>query len=178
MIRTVIAVDNDTLGNVIGETFEKNGITVRYRCRTGAEAIRAIKKMGGGIVVCGYKFPDMTADQLAFDLKDTASLLVVAKPFQLDRCEDEDLFRLPVPVKTGELIGAVNMLIQMDKMRCAKAIPRRSPEDTALIQRAKALLMEKSNLPEDAAYRYLQRKSMETCAKLTDTAKLIIAAFE
>lgn len=178
MVRTVIAVDNEQLGDLISDTLEKNGIAVRYRCRNGAEAIRAIKKMGGGVIVCGYKLPDMTADQLFGNLRDFASLLVVAKPQQLSLCEEEDIFKLPAPVRTGELIGAVNMLIQMDKMRYAKTIPRRSPEDAELILRAKELLMSRSNLSEDAAYRYIQQKSMETCAKMTDTAKLIIAAFE
>ncbi|NCB51213.1 MAG: ANTAR domain-containing protein [Clostridia bacterium] len=177
MIRTVVAIENEKLGILIYETLEKNSIPVRYRCRNGAETIRAIKKMGGGVVVCGYKLPDTTADSLSFDLHDTASLLVVAKPQQLALCENEDSFKLPVPVKVGELIGSVNMLIQMDRMRYSKSIPRRSPEDVEIILRAKELLMARNNLSEDAAYKCLQRKSMETCAKLTDTAKLIIAAF-
>ncbi len=178
MIRTVLAVDNEKLADQISDTLEKNSIAVRYRCRTGAGAIRSIKKMGGGVVICGHKFPDMTADQLAFLLGETASLLVVAKPNLIELCSDEAIFRLPVPVKTGELVGAVNMLIQMDRMRYAKTLQHRSPEDLLLIQRAKQLLMEKHGLSEEAAYKTLQRRSMETCAKLTETAKLVIAAFE
>lgn len=178
MIRTVVAFENEKLGNLIYDTLEKNSIPVRYRCRNGAETIRAIKKMGGGVVICGHKLPDMTADNLSFDLRDIASLLVVAKPQQLILSENEDAFKLPVPVKVGELIGSVNMLIQMDRMRYSKMIPRRSAEDMEIILRAKELLMTRNNLSEDAAYKCLQRKSMETCTKLTETAKLIIAAFE
>jgi response regulator NasT len=178
VIRTVIAIENESLGNLVFDTLEKNGIPVRYRCGTGAEAIRAIRKMGGGVVICVYKLPDMTADLLSFYLRDQASLLVIAKPQHLSLCDDEGIFKLTIPVKTGELVGAVNMLVQMDHMHSAKAIPRRSLEDEQLILQAKELLMARSNLTEDAAYRYLQRKSMETCSKLSETAKLIIAAFE
>ena len=178
MIRTVVAIENEKLGTLIYDTLEKNSIPVRYRCRNGAETIRAIKKMGGGVVVCGHKLPDMTADTLAFDLRDMASLLIVAKPQQLILCENEDAFRLSVPVKVGEMIGSVNMLLQLDRMRYTKMIPRRSPEDLKLILRAKELLMTRNNLSEEEAYKCLQRKSMETCMKLTDTSKLIIAAFK
>lgn len=174
MLRTVIAMHNESLSNTICDALEKNGISVRFRCRTGAESIRAVKKMGGGVIICDYKLPDMTADQLAGDVQETATLLVVAKPNLLAMCECEDAFKIPVPVRLGELIGAVNMLLQMDSMRAAKSVPKRSTEDQALVSQAKALLMDKSGMSEDAAYRYLQRKSMETCAKLAETAKLVL----
>ena len=47
---------------------------------TGAEVIRAVRYMGGGVVVCGVKLPDMTADQLYDDLEGDAYILAAAKP--------------------------------------------------------------------------------------------------
>lgn len=176
MIRTVVALGNGERSTAICAALEQNGVEVRYRCRTGAEVIRAVRKMGGGVVLCSFKLPDMTADSLAADLSGIASLLVIAKPQYLELCEDEDLFKIPVPVRTAELVGAVNMLLQMDRMRAARAVPRRSAEDQALIAQAKQLLIDRSNLTEAAAHRYLQRRSMETCARMEETARIVIEA--
>lgn len=176
MIRTVIALGNSEHANTICSALEQSGVEVRYRCRTGAEAIRAIRKMGGGVVLCPFKLPDMTADTLASNLSGMATLLVIAKPQYLELCDEEDLFKIPVPVRMAELIGSVNMLIQMDRMRAAHAVPKRSAEAQELINQAKELLMERNGFSETAAHRYLQRRSMETCARMEETAKIVIEA--
>lgn len=176
MIRTVIALGGGEHTDAICSALEQHGVEVRYRCRTGAEVVRAIRKMGGGVVLCPFKLPDMTANDLSENLSGMATVLVIAKPQYLALCENEELFKLPSPVRVNELIGSVHMLIQMDQMRAARAVPKRSTEDQALISSAKALLMEHDGLTEDAAHRYLQRRSMETCARMEETAKIIIDA--
>ena len=178
MVRTVVAFDNEASRAKISEMLERGGVTVRYRCRTGHEAIRAIKSMGGGVVVCGAKLPDFTADTLAFELHDYAEFLVVAKPAMLELCENEEIFKIATPITGGELIGAVNMLVQMDQQRSRTQIPRRSPEEEALIRKATELLMKKDYMTEDQAHRYLQRKSMAASARMADTAKQVIEALE
>lgn len=178
MIRTVVTFESETNRNTIADMLEKNGISVRYRCRTGAETIRAIKKMGGGVVVCGYKFPDMTAQQLSYDLAESTMFLVVAKSAALEMCDNEEIFKLAMPVHTGELVGSVNMLVQLDQKRSRKSLPKRSPEDEDLIAQAKEILMSVNKMTEEQAHRYIQRKSMETSSKMAETAKLIIMAFE
>ncbi len=178
MIRTVVAFENDETRTKIAESLEKSGIAVRYRCRTGMDVIRAIKRMGGGVVVCGHKLADMTSSDIIFELQDLASFLIVARRDQLNICEDEGVFTLPMPVKVDELCGSVRMLMQMDVKHCKAKVPQRSEEDRGLIEQAKALLMEKNHFTEDQAHRFLQRKSMATSSKLADTARLIIAAFD
>ena len=174
MTRTVVAFESEASRAGICEMLEKNGITVRHTCRTGLETIRAIQKMGGGIVICGYKLADMTAEQLAEDLHDLASLLVVAKPHNLNLYESEDIFKLSLPIHAGELVGSVNMLIQLDEKKLRRVHPRRSAEDERLILEAKALLMDRNAMSEEQAHRFIQRKSMETYSKMTETARLIL----
>ena len=72
MFRTVVAFDSENAINGVSEILEKAGITVRYRCRTAAAVVRAINTMGGGVVICGFRFPDGTADTLAEDLGNKA----------------------------------------------------------------------------------------------------------
>lgn len=178
MIRTVVAFNNEGVRNSIADTLERNGISIRYRCRTGHEVIRAIKKMGGGVVVCDYKLLDFTAEQLAYELGDIAAFLVISKPQNLELCEHEDVFKLAWPPRTGELTGAVHMLIQLEQRRSQRYLPKRSADDESVIHRAKLVIMEKNNMSEEQAYRFIQRRSMETAAKMSDTARLILEAFD
>jgi ANTAR domain. len=133
--------------------------------------------MGGGVVIV-YKLLDMTADQMAYELQGTADFLVAAKPAYLELCENESLFKIPMPIRLGEFIGSVNVLLQLDQKRSRTEIPKRSDDDEMLIIQAKQLLMEKNGMTEPQAHRYLQKKSMETSSKMTDTARLILKAFD
>ena len=68
MDRIIVAFENENNRKRICDMLEASGITVRGSCRSGSEAIRAIRKMSGGIVICGYKLSEMTASDLAYDL--------------------------------------------------------------------------------------------------------------
>lgn len=172
--RAVVAFAAENDRRAFSELLEKNGIKVRHICRTGLETIRAVKKMGGGVVICGCKLPDMTADQLCGDLEDIASFLVIGKPGQLELCESEEIFRLATPVRGGELTGSVNMLLQLDQRRSRALRPQRTDEDKELISRAKEAVMEKNGLTEDAAYRFIQRSSMDSGLPMTEVARTIL----
>lgn len=179
MTRTVVAFENEASRTGISTMLEKNGITVRYACRTGLEAIRAIQKMGGGVVICGHKLADMTAGELAEDLGELAALLVIAKPHNFEFFdENEDIFRLFLPIRAAELAGCVNMLLQLDEKKLRRTHPRRSAGDERLILEAKKLLMQKQDMSEEQAYRFIQKKSMETSSKMSETARLILETLE
>ena len=178
MFRTVVAFESESAVNSVSEILEKAGITVRYRCRTVSAALRAINTMGGGVVICGFRFPDGTADSLAEDLGNKALCLVAAKQIHLDMLESRDIFRISLPLRGFQLVGSVNMLIQMDQKLQMATIPQRSPDETEYINRAKELLMAKHGYSEPEAHRYLQKLSMDRSVKLTEMARYIITALE
>jgi hypothetical protein len=178
VFRTVVAFDSENAVNGVSEILEKAGITVRYRCRTASAVVRAVNTMGGGVVICGFRFPDGTADTLAEDLGDKALCLVAAKQIHLDMLESEDIFRISLPLKGFQLIGSVNMLLQMDQKLQNSTIPRRSPEEDELVSRAKELIMAKHGFSEPEAHRYLQKLSMDRSVKLYEMARYIITVLE
>jgi AmiR/NasT family two-component response regulator len=51
----------------------------------------------------------------------------------------------------------------------------RSEEEINLISEAKALLMERNNLTEEEAHRYMQKRSMDNGTGLTETAQMILS---
>ena len=60
-------------------------------------------------------------------------------------------------------------------MRQVIAAFRRSQEERDLVERAKAVLMDRRGMTEEQAHRFLQKQSMDNGARLTDTARLVLA---
>ncbi len=175
MTRTIVAIQNDALRQNIVGILQKNGIEVRHTCSSGRDAIRTIKRMDGGVIICSTRLYDMTADQLADTLKKEAFFLCLGKPIDLDFCENEDLFKVSLPVRSGELIGSLNILLQLDERAVEKRIPHRSSADQHIIKEAKSLLMYQQEMTEDQAYRFIQKRSMESSTPMTDVARMIIS---
>lgn len=176
MIRTIIAINDDAQAQSMAQALVHRGITVRHRCQTGAEVIRAIKEMGGGVIICSFKLRDMTAKELADRLAGQALILVLAKGNTLALCDHDDLFTLAVPVRPSEFIGAVNMLLQMDAMRAARTIPKRSNSARETIENAKSLLMRRHGMTEPEAHHYLQQHSMRAGVRMEDIARNILSS--
>lgn len=175
----IVAFESEKDRKAVASLLEKNGLPVRYVCRTGQEVIRTVKQMGGGIVVAGYKFPDMTTEHLAQQMEnDEAAILMMARGTLLDMVEDDDIFRIPAPLRPMELVGAMRMLAQLSSRRNKASAKKRTEDEKQLIGRAKSLLMDKAHYTEEQAHRYLQRQSMETTLKMTEVAKLIIESYE
>ena len=177
MSKVIVAFENENNRKRICEILEATGIQVRLSCRSGSEAIRAIRKMSGGIVISGYKLTEMTVVDLAYDLSGIAMILTIASPQQLELCENDNIFKLPTPFSRGDLVSSVRMLLQMQEKNYRAAPPRRSERDTADINKAKEILMNKNGMSEEEAHRFIQRRSMDTGAKAAETARLIISSY-
>ncbi|MEE0434747.1 MAG: ANTAR domain-containing protein [Peptococcaceae bacterium] len=174
MNRTIIALRNDEHARTVTQALVHRGITVRQHCQNGAEVIRIIKEMGGGIIICSFKLRDMTACELADRLNGQAFLLVLAKGNQLSLCERDNIFTMPLPVRGAELIGAVTMLLQLDAHNTSRSVPKRNDIARLLVDKAKALLMQRYGMTEPEAHRFLQQRSMRTSTRMEDTARALL----
>ena len=62
------------------------------------------------------------------------------------------------------------------RRRRARLRPRqRSPEEAALIKEAKEILMNRNNMSEEEAYRYIQKCSMDSGTNMVETAEMVLA---
>ena len=86
--------------------------------------------------------------------------------------------RLSTQTKINELIQTVEMMEYTITRRRKKARQKpkeRSEKEMNLISEAKALLMERNNLTEEEAHRYMQKRSMDNGTGLTETAQMILS---
>lgn len=171
MAKIIVAFHDRERREQISALLESAGLSVLRTCATGAEVMRAFSSCQDGILVCGFRFPDRTLNDLCDDLGGRALVLAIGKPEVLANCENQDVFKLPSPVNRGALVGAVNMLVQLHYMRR----PKRTADETHVINEAKHKLMQMHDISEAEAHQMLQRMSMRSGIRMTDSARSILA---
>ena len=99
--------------------------------------------------------PDCKPDDLIWDYRDSVQILLIARQPVLDNIESPEIFRLTLPASGQAVIGAVEMLSQLHRMR----LPRRTGgESKDLVDRAKSVLMkQKGLLGTGSAHRTMQQ---------------------
>ena len=148
METVIVAFENNKNALRVKEILEEDGAADCLVCRTADQVRRASRQFRMPVVVCGYKLGD-----------------------QMD---NDEIFRLPAPASRVDLLASVRMLLQVGRRLEQRTRPQRSQEELALISQAKAVLMDRSGMSEEQAHRYLQKKSMNSGARLTQTAQLVL----
>ena len=178
MDQVIVAFESSQTAERIRYVLESGATASCVLCRTADQVRRAVHKLHITAVVCGFKLADQGAEALFRDLPPTCAMLVLAPQNLLELLQEEDIFRLATPVSKGDLTGSVRMLLQMGRRLERTFKPRRSSEEQALIDQAKALLMERSGMSEAQAHRFLQKTSMDNSARLVQTAQMILDSAE
>ncbi len=174
MDRIVVAFAHEEARRRILRLLESGGYAVAGACASGAEVLRAAGKLDGAAVVCGFRLRDMTAPELAADLGAETGVLVIASAANLDLCQGENLYRLPVPASRADLYASLDTLLRQRRRRPP---PARQEEAQRLIRRAKELLMDVNRMSEAEAHRFLQKRSMDAGLRLEQTARLVIETY-
>lgn len=156
----------------------RNGLTVTGVCTTGAQAISQADGLNDGIVVCSYKMMDMVYSELHDCLPPGFEMLLMASQRLINECYGNDIVCLSMPLKVGDLINTVNMMVEgMERRRRKmKSKPKvRNSEEAAAIREAKEVLMVRNHMTEDEAHRYLQKCSMDSGTNMAETAQMVLS---
>lgn len=162
----------------IRNLFVRNGYHVTAVCTSGAQALAAADRLGYGVIVCGYKYPDMVYRELYENVAPAFGLLLVASAHVIGEGVPDGVVGVTMPLKTGSLLGSLELLIEATERRRRKKRaqpPKRSDGDRGRISEAKALLMERNHMTEEEAHRYLQKTSMDSGTNLVETAEMVLA---
>ena len=150
MSSIIVVFPKKEIATNIRNILVRNGFDVIGVGVTGAQAVQLADNLDDGIVVCGYKMTDMLYNEL------------IASP---EKCSDRTpgVISLSMPFKVFDLMNTIEMMAQSIGRRRKKRraeLKNRNPEQQALVKEAKSLLMERNNMTEEEAHRYLQKCSM------------------
>ncbi len=171
--KVIVAFKNDKISNTIIKMLKAGGITADVKCRSGAEVKKQASYCSGGILICGYSLTDTSIVSLIEDIPESFSVILIGSYSQIDLCESERVFKLAAPLSKSDLVYSVTMLMNMD-LKYTGSEHMRDSSEAALIEEAKRLLIDKYNMSEQQAHRYMQKKSMNTGIKLSEIAKIIL----
>lgn len=107
-------------------------------------------------------------------------MLLVASKNLWDDCQDNDIVCAAMPIKVNDLINTIEMMLQVQVRRRKKKRmqpKRRSPQEQKVIDDAKAILMEKNNMTEPEAFRYIQKCSMDSGNTMVESASMVIGIY-
>lgn len=155
----------------------RNGYDVTMVCDTGAQIISAVNELDGGIVLCGYHFSDMHFSEINEYLPRGFQMLLLASPAKLAENDVSDLISLAMPFRLQDLLNTLEMMLGQYRRWKKKQRHKpkvRSESDKRRMDAAKALLMERNQMTEEEAHRYLQKLSMDGGNSIVETAEMIL----
>ena len=146
-------------------------------CGRGAETLEMIHAQEVSLVICTKRFSDMGFEEFADLAPPTVNILLLTRdvgqgPFY------GNVMKLCMPFKAEDLISSVRTFLPEfgysgGRQRKAKK-PARSDTEKKMIDDAKRLLMDRNDMTEPEAFRYIQKTSMDTGRSMTDTAEMIL----
>ena len=138
METVVVAFEGEKNGRRLKELLESSGTAACLLCRSADQVKRLVRQQRLTTVVCGYKFPDGTAEELAGELPGFCTVLLLAPRGLLELVpERPGLLRLSAPAGRRELLAAVEELLRLGEEAGALLPPRRSREEREVVERAK-----------------------------------------
>ena len=174
MEKIIVAFESRKSCDRVREILESSGVATCIVCHSASEVKRTVHSQRISTVVCGFKLPDQSSEDLFADLPNNCAMLMVAVQNLLDMCQTHDIFKLASPVSRSDLNASVRMLQQMGHRLERFVRPQRSGEERDIINEAKAVLMERHGMTEEQAHRFLQKSSMDSGSKMVQTAKLVL----
>ena len=175
MANLIVAFSGPETGRKIAAQLGMRGYPVELICRSASMVLSGADRLLKGIVICGSRLPDMMYMDLFECLPRAFRMIVIAdrRPEDYEIPEYRGRF-VQSPFKIRTLTDLIEQLEQEDQEHRRTALPRkRNAEDERIIMGAKLLLMNKKNMTEEEAHKYLRKASMESGSTLRETADKI-----
>ena len=146
-------------------------------CDRGGETLETVHNQDVSLIICFKRFSDMGFDELVNGVPPSVGILLLTRdvgqgPFY------GNVMKLSMPFKAEDLVSSAVTLVP--ELGCSYSKPRRtkkpvrSDAEQKIIHEAKLLLMERNDMTEPEAFRYMQKTSMDTGRSMTDTAEMIL----
>ena len=174
MARIVLVSQSEDSRTKLFRLLVSSGFQVFRSCSSGSELRRALSESEDCVVVMIGFTPDCKPDELLWDYRDSVQILLIARQAVLENVESPEIFRLAMPASGQAVVGAVEMLSQLHRMK----LPRRTGESKNLVERAKTVLMKEKGYTEQEAHRAMQQYAMNHGMKMVEFAQRILDSEE
>ena len=95
----------------IKNLLNRNGYNDILACNSASQVIAAANENDGGIVLCGYRLPDMHYRELYGYLPREFRMLLAASPARLQECTSGDIMCLSMPFHIYELVNTIETMM-------------------------------------------------------------------
>lgn len=174
MLSIIVVFPKIENGKSIKNVLVRCGFEVQALCTSGAQAIGLANELDEGIVICGYRFADMHYLELYNYLPRSFQMLLIAQPAKLEECLNNEIICLGMPLKPKDLMNTLEMMTYRYTRKKKKVGKQRSVVEKETINKAKIVLMERNNMSEEEAHRYIQKTSMDSGTNMVETAEMIL----
>jgi response regulator NasT len=187
-LRIAIADDEPDMQEYFRETLPLLGHQVVAVAQTGRELVTRCRENPPDLVITDVKMPEMDGIEAVDTITRAAPVPVILVSAYHDaelitRAEREFILAYLVkPIKQADLETAIAIAVrrfeQFQALSQQAADLRQALEDRKVIERAKGILMKRTNLDEQQAFRRLQKVASTKNCKLVEIARSIVVAEE
>jgi response regulator NasT len=185
-LRIAVADDEPDMQKYFQKCLPRLGHQVVAVAQNGQELVERCRVTCPDLVITDIKMPDMDGIDAAIALyKQRPVPVILVSAYHdadlIERAEaDHIMGYLVKPIKQGDLEPAIALAMrrfeQFQALRQEAADLRQALEDRKVIERAKGILMKRTGLDEQEAFRRLQKLASEESRKLIDIAQMILVA--
>jgi response regulator NasT len=187
-LRILVADDEPDMRDYFKKILPRLGHRVIAAAENGLQLVEECRKHKPDLVITDIKMPDMDGIDAAQQIYQHQPIPIILVSAYHDaeliyRAEaDHVLGYLVKPIKQGDLEPAIALATrrfeQFEMLRREAADLRQALEDRKIIERAKGILMKKTEMTEQAAFRRMQKLASEKNLKLIELARIILTAEE
>lgn len=185
-LRILLADDESIIRLDLKEMLEELGHEVVGEASDGATAVDLAVKLEPDLIVMDIKMPQMDGLEALGRISDhrripTVMLTAYSQPELVEQAVSKGVFAYLVkPIKEADLLPTLEVaLARADELAALETELGDLKETLAtrkLVERAKGILMQQSGLSEPAAFRKIQKISMDRRKPIKDIAEAIILA--
>lgn len=172
----IIALPKIADSKHIADILRRYGTETALICTAGSTVLSKAHELEGGLVICSERLKDMHCTELMDYLPAGFDVLLLVPESAAGMCP-RDVMTLTFPLRAADLVGTVEMMLSQQRRRRKRTpgIPKsRTWQEQNYINNAKMVLMERNNMSESEAFRYIQKSSMDSGTNMVETAQMIL----
>jgi two-component system, response regulator PdtaR len=185
-LRIAVADDEPRMRDYFKKILPRLGHQVVAAAKTGWELVEHCRAFNPDLVITDINMPELDGIDAAMEIyREQAIPVILVSAYHdaklIQRAEgDHILAYLIKPIKQADLEPTIAIAMrrfeQFKELRQEAADLTQALEDRKVIERAKGVLMKKTGLDEQEAFRRLQKLASERNRKLVDIAQMILTA--